>query len=161
MCLTSYRNYSKSCQRPLLAAVKGEEFFIKMSKIKIDLTSKIIQGEQTETIRQQAEGELREDGAVKRIFYEAEKVPVKMLVKEKELLIRRGTDHSNFSQMHFILGEKGQCKYVVEGRQLDLLSETKRLELKENAAGQQLEVEYDLFSGVDLIGSYAVSLIFA
>lgn len=161
MCLTSYRNYSKSCQRPLLAAVKGEEFFIKMSKIKIDLTSKITQSEQTETIRQQAEGELREDGAVKRIFYEAEKVPVKMLVKEKELLIRRGTDHSNFSQMHFILGEKGQCKYVVEGRQLDLLSETKRLELKENAAGQQLEVEYDLFSGVDLIGSYAVSLIFA
>lgn len=159
--MTSYRNYSKSCQRPLLAAVKGEEFFIKMSKIKIDLTSKIIQGEQTETIRQQAEGELREDGAVKRISYEAEKVPVKMLVKEQELLIRRGTDHSNFSQMHFILGEKGQCKYVVEGRQLDLLSETKRLELKENAAGQQLEVEYDLFSGVDLIGSYAVSLIFA
>ena len=147
--------------RPLLAAVKGEEFFIKMSKIKIDLTSKITHGEQTETIRQQAEGELREDGAVKRIFYEAEKVPVKMLVKEQELLIRRGTDHSNFSQMHFILGEKGQCKYVVEGRQLDLLSETKRLELKENAAGQQLEVEYDLFSGVDLIGSYAVSLIFA
>lgn len=132
-----------------------------MSKIKIDLTSKITQGEQTETIRQQAEGELREDGAVKRIFYEAEKVPVKMLVKEQELLIRRGTDHSNFSQMHFILGEKGQCKYVVEGRQLDLLSKTKRLELKENAAGQQLEVEYDLFSGVDLIGSYAVSLIFA
>lgn len=161
MCLISYRNYSKSCQRPLLAAVKGEEFFIKMSKIKIDLTSKITQGEQTETILQQAEGELREDGAVKRIFYEAEKVPVKMLVKEQELLIRRGTDHSNFSQMHFILGEKGQCKYVVEGRQLDLLSETKRLELKENAAGQQLEVEYDLFSGVDLIGSYAVSLIFA
>ena len=104
MCLISYRNYSKSCQRPLLAAVKGEEFFIKMSKIKIDLTSKITQGEQTETIRQQAEGELREDGAVKRIFYEAEKVPVKMLVKEQELLIRRGTDHSNFSQMHFILG---------------------------------------------------------
>lgn len=161
MCLTSYRNYSKSCQRPLLAAVKGEEFFIKMSKIKIDLMSKITQGEQTETIHQQAEGELREDGAVKRIFYEAEKVPVKMLVKEQELLIRRGTDHSNFSQMHFILGEKGQCKYVVEGRQLDLLSETKRLELKENAAGQQLEVEYDLFSGVDLIGRYAVSLIFA
>lgn len=161
MCLISYRNYSKSCQRPLLAAVKGEEFFIKMSKIKIDLTSKITQGEKTETISQQAEGELREDGAVKRIFYEAEKVPVKMLVKEQELLIRRGTDHSNFSQMHFILGEKGQCKYVVEGRQLDLLSETKRLELKENAAGQQLEVEYDLFSGVDLIGSYAVSLIFA
>lgn len=161
MCLISYRNYSKSCQRPLLAAAKGEEFFIKMSKIKIDLTSKITQGEQTETIRQRAEGELREDGAVKRIFYEAEKVPVKMLVKEQELLIRRGTDHSNFSQMHFILGEKGQCKYVVEGRQLDLLSETKRLELKENAAGQQLEVEYDLFSGVDLIGSYAVSLIFA
>lgn len=159
--MTSYRNYSKSCQRPLLAAVKGEEFFIKMSKIKIDLTSRITQGEQTETIRQQVEGELREDGAVKRIFYEAEKVPVKMLVKEQELLIRRGTDHSNFSQMHFILGEKGQCKYVVEGRQLDLLSETKRLELKENAAGQQLEVEYDLFSGVDLIGSYAVSLIFA
>lgn len=132
-----------------------------MSKIKIDLTSKITQVEQTETIRQQAEGELREDGAVKRIFYEAEKVPVKMLLKEQELLIRRGTDHSNFSQMHFVLGEKGQCKYVVEGRQLDLLSETKRLELKENAAGQQLEVEYDLFSGVDLIGSYAVSLIFA
>ncbi len=49
--------------------LKEKNFFIKMSKIKIDLTSKITQGEQTETIRQQAEGELREDGAVKRIFF--------------------------------------------------------------------------------------------
>ena len=130
-------------------------------KVKINLTSKITQADQTETIRQEADGELREDGAIKRIFYETENVPVKMLVKEQELLIRRGSDRANFSQMHFILGEKGQCKYVVQGRPMDLVSETKRLEFKEIAAGQQLEVEYDLFSGVDLIGSYAVSLIFA
>ena len=59
--MTSYRNYSKSCQRPLLAAVKGEEFFIKMSKIKIDLTSKITQGEQTETIRQALQSIQKDD----------------------------------------------------------------------------------------------------
>lgn len=132
----------------------------KMNKVKISLTSKITQAGETETIRQEAEGEYSDDGRNKWIFYETENVPVKMLVKEQELLIRRGTDHANFSQMQFVLGEKGTCKYVVEGRQLDLMSETKRLELKEIADGQQLEVEYDLFSGVDLIGSYAVSLIF-
>ena len=81
-------------------------------KVKINLTSKITQADQTETIRQEADGELREDGAIKRIFYETENVPVKMLVKEQELLIRRGSDRANFSQMHFILGEKGQCKYL-------------------------------------------------
>ena len=39
-------------------------------KVKINLTSKITQADQTETIRQEADGELREDGAIKRIFYE-------------------------------------------------------------------------------------------
>lgn len=132
-----------------------------MSKVHINLTSTITQEEQTEVVRQEADGEMRLDGEIKRISYESDSIPVKMMLREQDLFIHRGVDRANFSLMHFVLGEKGNCKYVVEGRQMDLISETKHLEFKEFDDHQQLQVEYDLFSGVNLIGSYSVTLIFA
>lgn len=88
-------------------------------------------------------------------------IPVKMLLKENELLIKRGVDENNYSFMRFVPGEKEACRYVVEGRQMDLTSAANLLEFETQEDGsQKLRIEYDLFSGLYLIGNYTVTLIF-
>ncbi|EFR61277.1 hypothetical protein LBJG_01704 [Lactobacillus jensenii 1153] len=59
------------------------------------------------------------------------------------------------------LGEKRGCKYVVNNRQMDLISETKFLKVTKYGGRVKVQVEYDLFSGLYLIGNYAVTLIFS
>lgn len=132
-----------------------------MTKINIDLTSTITQEQDSETFHKSAKGEMKQDGAITRISYlEDGTIPVKMLLKDNELLLRRGVDGRNYSFMRFVPGEKEACRYVVSGRQMDLISVTNLLEFEENEARQKLHVEYDLFSGLYLIGNYTVTLIF-
>lgn len=132
-----------------------------MTKINIDLTSTIKQENDEETFHQQIPGELEKENETIRISYEEEEnISVKMLLKDNELIIRRGTDANNHSLMRFKPGEKMSCRYLVEGRQMDLISVTNLLEFEENDGYQQLHVEYDLFSGLYLVGNYAVTLIF-
>ena len=125
-----------------------------LTAITIDLTSRITQDDETETFSRH--------GDVTRISYAEEgDIPVKMLLKENELLIRRGVDSNNYSLMKFIPGEKGNCRYVVEGRRMDMTSVTNLLEYQSQDDGsRKLRVEYDLFNGLYLIGNYAVTLIF-
>lgn len=132
-----------------------------LTAITIDLTSRITQDDETETFSRHAQGQLTEDGDVTRISYAEEgDIPVKMLLKENELLIRRGVDSNNYSMMKFVPGEKESCRYVVEGRQMDMVSVTNLLEYTEDEGSHKLRVEYDLFNGLYLIGNYAVTLIF-
>ncbi len=132
-----------------------------LTAITIDLTSRITQDDETETFSRHAQGQLTEDGDVTRISYAEEgDIPVKMLLKENELLIRRGVDSNNYSMMKFVPGEKESCRYVVEGRQIDMVSVTNLLEYTEDEGSHKLRVEYDLFNGLYLIGNYAVTLIF-
>lgn len=132
-----------------------------MTAITIDLTSRITQDDETETFSRHAQGQLTEEGDVTRISYAEEgDIPVKMLLKENELLIRRGVDSNNYSMMKFVPGEKESCRYVVEGRQMDMVSVTNLLEYTEDEGSHKLRVEYDLFNGLYLIGNYAVTLIF-
>lgn len=133
-----------------------------MAAITIKLTSKITQDNDTETFNREAHGTMNEKDGITRIAYaEENEIPVKMLLKDAELLIRRGVDENNYSFMKFVPGEKENCRYVVEGRQMDMVSVTNLLEYttKENGS-RQLRVEYDLFNGLYLIGNYAVTLIF-
>lgn len=133
-----------------------------VAAITIKLTSKITQDNDTETFNREAHGTMNEKDGITRIAYaEENEIPVKMLLKAAELLIRRGVDENNYSFMKFVPGEKENCRYVVEGRQMDMVSVTNLLEYttKENGS-RQLRVEYDLFNGLYLIGNYAVTLIF-
>ena len=111
-----------------------------VTDITINLTSKITQDNDTETFTRTAPGKMTEDG--------------------DKLLIRRGVDHNNYSFMKFVPGEKESCRYVVEGRQMDMVSVTNLLEYTEDEGSHKLRVEYDLFNGLYLIGNYAVTLIF-
>ncbi|QGV05087.1 DUF1934 domain-containing protein [Lactobacillus acetotolerans] len=133
-----------------------------MSKVKVNLTSTITQKKETETFKKSADGELKTIGDITRLSYlEDGVIPVKMLLKENELLIKRGVDENNYSFMRFVPGEKEACRYVVEGRQMDLTSAANLLEFETQEDGsQKLRIEYDLFSGLYLIGNYTVTLIF-
>lgn len=134
-----------------------------MTKIKVDLTSTIIQDDNSENFHQQAPGELTiQQGIIRVSYLEDEQIPVKMLIKGKEMIIRRGVDHSNYSQMRFVLGEKSACRYVVSGRQMDLTSVTNLFSARLDQSGKgKVRLEYDLFNGLYLVGNYAVTLIFA
>lgn len=133
-----------------------------VAAITINLTSKITQDNDTETFTRHARGTMTEkDGIIRIAYAEEQDIPVKMLLKEDELLIRRGVDQNNYSFMRFIPGEKGKCRYVVEGRQMDMVSVTNLLEYTAKEDGShQLRVEYDLFNGLYLISNYAFTLIF-
>ena len=133
-----------------------------VTAITINLTSKITQDNDTGTFTRNAPGTMTEKDGVTRIAYAEEgEIPVKMLLKDDELLIRRGVDQNNYSFMKFVPGEKESCRYVVEGRQMDMVSVTNLLEYEPQEDGSnKLRVEYDLFNGLYLIGNYAVTLIF-
>jgi uncharacterized beta-barrel protein YwiB (DUF1934 family) len=151
----TYINYSKDVSEVL----NGRDESV--TDITINLTSKITQDNDTETFTRTAPGNMTEDGDIIRISYAEEgAIPVKVLLKDDKLLIRRGVDHNNYSFMKFVPGEKESCRYVVEGRQMDMVSVTNLLEYTEDEGSHKLRVEYDLFNGLYLIGNYAVTLIF-
>ena len=133
-----------------------------MTKVKIDFTSKIIQGKDSETFKKKADGELIESAGNTRVFYlEDGKIPVKILIKEDNVIIRRGSDQNNYSQLHFIVGERKDCRYVAQGYQMDLQSTTEFIKFfPKNDGSRELQIEYNLYSGLYLIGNYAVTLIF-
>ena len=133
-----------------------------MTAITINLTSKITQENESETFTKQIPGKMTEENGITRISYdEEEAISVKMLLKEDELIIRRGADKNNYSFMKFVPCEKESCRYVVEGRQMDMVSVTNLLEyVTQEDGSHKLRVEYDLFNGLYLIGNYTVTLIF-
>ena len=133
-----------------------------MATTQIRFTSTITQDTEEETFEKEMPGEIKEDAGITRISYlEDGEIPVKMLFKDKELIMRRGVDKYNYSLMRFVPGEKEDCRYLVEGRQMDLSSVTNVLSFSTEKDGKRkLHVEYDLFSGLYLIGNYTVTLIF-
>ena len=132
------------------------------TKINIDLTNTITQEKDSETFHKNIDGEIKKDDKTIRVSYlEDGTIPVKMLLKDNELILRRGVDHQNYSLMRFVPGEKQACRYVVSDRQMDLTSVTNLLEYEpQNDGSEKLHIEYDLFSGLYLIGNYTVTLIF-
>ncbi|GAA2861351.1 DUF1934 domain-containing protein [Lactobacillus intestinalis] len=133
-----------------------------MEKVEIHLTSKITQEDETATFEKTMPGEFNEKDGIMRLSYlEDGQIPIKIMIKNNEMIMRRGVDSRNHSLMRFTPGEKEDCHYLVEGRQMDLTSVTNLLKVTKNGDEHKVSVEYDLFSGLYLIGNYAVTLIFA
>ncbi|KAI4308770.1 DUF1934 domain-containing protein [Lactobacillus intestinalis] len=133
-----------------------------MKKVEIHLTSKITQEDETATFEKTMPGEFSEKDGIMRLSYlEDGQIPIKIMIKNNEMIMRRGVDSRNHSLMRFTPGEKEDCHYLVEGRQMDLTSVTNLLKVTKNGNEHKVSVEYDLFSGLYLIGNYAVTLIFA
>ncbi len=133
-----------------------------MEKVEIHLTSKITQEDEMATFEKTMPGEFSEKDGIMRLSYlEDGQIPIKIMIKNNEMIMRRGVDSRNHSLMRFTPGEKEDCHYLVEGRQMDLTSVTNLLKVTKNGDEHKVSVEYDLFSGLYLIGNYAVTLIFA
>ncbi|KRL63319.1 DUF1934 domain-containing protein [Lactobacillus psittaci] len=133
-----------------------------MKEVKLKFKSTIKQENDSETFEKEAIAEVEELTSGFRIKYlEDQEIPVKMLIKDQKLIINRGFMPSNYSLLKLELGEKKNCKYVVNNRQMDLTSVTNRLQVTKIDEKTKIEVEYDLFSGLYLVGNYAVSLLFS
>ena len=133
-----------------------------MEKVAVLFTSKITQGNDSEVFEKKFDAKLDIKGSQIRLHYfEDEKTPVKMLIQNKEVIIFRGDKKDSYSVIHLILNEEGKCKYVVQGHKMDLTSKTKKLYLDmKDKIIKQLNVEYQLFNGLYLVGNYTVKLIF-
>lgn len=133
-----------------------------MTRVKINFTSKIVQEKESETFKKSGIGDIQKQGEITRISYlEDDVVPVKILIKQDDVIIKRGNDRDNYSQLHFVLGKEKECRYVAQGYQMDLKSTTNLLKFFSKKDGsRELRIEYDLFSGLYLVGNYTVTLIF-
>ena len=81
------------------------------------------------------------------------------LIKPNELVMQRGDIKGDHTLMKFEPGEKQKCKVMAAGKQMDLVSLTNKLDFSKISPGKmQLKVEYDLFSGLYLVGNYAIKI---
>lgn len=138
-----------------------------MTNIKVKLTSTITQEDQTETFTKVGIGTIEKVGEDSwRVKYDEENkggsVPVMLMIKPRELIMQRGKiEDNNYNMMKFEPGEKKNCRIIASSRVMDLTSITQKLdfsgEINEN---MQLKVEYELFSGLYLIGNYAIKIDF-
>lgn len=133
-----------------------------MSKVKIAFTSTIKQEKESETFQKFCFGDLVENNGITRVSYlEDGQISVKILIKNNDVIIRRDVSAQEYSQLHFSVGKQKDCRYVAQGYQMDLKSTTKLIKFFPKIDGsRELHIEYDLFSGLYLVGNYAVTLIF-
>lgn len=133
-----------------------------MTKVKVAFTSTIKQEKESETFRKSCLGNLVESNGITRVSYlEDGQIAVKILIKKNDVIIRRDVSAKEYSQLHFTVGEQKECRYVAQGYQMDLKSTTKLIKFFAKIDGsKELHIEYDLFSGLYLVGNYAVTLIF-
>ena len=133
-------------------------------EVDLKFKSTITQEQDSESFQKSAKAQVEELEDGWRLKYlEDDQIPVKILLKKQKqtLIINRGVVPSDYSLIKLELGEKRGCKYVVNNRQMDLISETKFLKVTKYGGRVKVQVEYDLFSGLYLIGNYAVTLIFS
>lgn len=135
-----------------------------MSKeVEIKITSEIHQEDDAAVFERDGLGSIERIGDDWRIKYDEKNkegdVEVKLLVKPHELVMQRGDIKGDHTLMKFEPGEKKKCKIMAAGKQMNLESLTNKLDFSEISPGKmQLKVEYDLFSGLYLVGNYAIKI---
>nr|WP_285816501.1 DUF1934 domain-containing protein [Lactobacillus taiwanensis] len=135
-----------------------------MSKeVEIKITSEIHQEDESAVFERDGLGSIERIGDDWRIKYDEKNkegdVEVKLLVKPHELVMQRGDIKGDHTLMKFEPGEKRKCKVIAAGKQMNLESLTNKLDFSEISPGKmQLKVEYDLFSGLYLVGNYAIKI---
>ena len=132
-------------------------------KVEIKITSEIHQEDDAAVFERDGLGTIERIGDDWRIKYDEKNkegdVEVKLLIKPNELVMQRGDAKGDHTLMKFETGEKRKCKVVASGKQMNLESLTNKLNFSEISPGKmQLKVEYDLFSGLYLVGNYAIKI---
>ncbi len=132
-------------------------------KVEIKITSEIHQEDESAVFERDGLGSIERIGDDWRIKYDEKNkegdVEVKLFVKPHELVMQRGDIKGDHTLMKFEPGEKRKCKVIAAGKQMNLESLTNKLDFSEISPGKmQLKVEYDLFSGLYLVGNYAIKI---
>lgn len=132
-------------------------------EVEIKITSEIHQEDDAAVFERDGLGSIERIGDDWRIKYDEKNkegdVEVKLLVKPHELVMQRGDIKGDHTLMKFEPGEKRKCKIMAAGKQMNLESLTNKLDFSEISPGKmQLKVEYDLFSGLYLVGNYAIKI---
>lgn len=132
-------------------------------EVEIKITSEIHQEDDSAVFEREGLGTLEKIGDDWRIKYDEKNkevdVEVKLLVKPNELVMQRGDIKGDHTLMKFEPGEKKKCKIMAAGKRMNLESLTNKLDFLEISPGKmQLKVEYDLFSGLYLVGNYAIKI---
>lgn len=132
-------------------------------EVEIKITSEIHQEDDSAVFERDGLGTIEKLDDGWRIKYNEKNkegdVEVKLLVKPNELVMQRGDIKGDHTLMKFEPGEKKKCKIMATGKQMNLVSLTNKLDFSKISPGKmQLKVEYDLFSGLYLIGNYALKI---
>lgn len=132
-------------------------------EVEIKITSEIHQEDNSAVFEREGLGSLERIGNNWRLKYNEKNkegdVEVKLLIKPNELVMQRGDIKGDHTLMKFEPGEKQKCKVMAAGKQMDLVSLTNKLDFSKISPGKmQLKVEYDLFSGLYLVGNYAIKI---
>lgn len=132
-------------------------------EVEIKITSEIHQEDDSAVFERDGLGTIEKLDDGWRIKYNEKNkegdVEVKLLVKPNELVMQRGDIKGDHTLMKFEPGEKKKCKIMAAGKQMNLVSLTNKLDFSKIFPGKmQLKVEYDLFSGLYLIGNYAIKI---
>ena len=132
-------------------------------EVEIKITSEIHQEDDSAVFERDGLGTIEKLDDGWRIKYNEKNkegdVEVKLLVKPNELVMQRGDIKGDHTLMKFEPGEKKKCKIMAAGKQMNLVSLTNKLDFSKIFPGKmQLKVEYDLFSGLYLVGNYAIKI---
>lgn len=138
----------------------------KTENIKVKLTSIITQEDSSETFSRTGSGKIEKVNDGFKVNYDEQSkegtTPVKLFIKAKELIMQRGEIANNdYTMMKFELGEKRNCRIIAASKIMDLTSITSKLDFSgEIQDKMQLILEYELFSGLYLIGNYTIKIDF-
>lgn len=132
-------------------------------EVEIKITSEIHQEDDSAVFERDGLGTIEKLDDGWRIKYNEKNkegdVEVKLLVKPNELVMQRGDIKGDHTLMKFEPGEKKKCEIMAAGKQMNLVSLTNKLDFSKISPGKmQLKVEYDLFSGLYLVGNYAIKI---
>ncbi|MDO4912681.1 MAG: DUF1934 family protein [Lactobacillus sp.] len=128
-----------------------------MRTSKYELISKITQENESETFSYSGECELeKSEHAIKVRYDESPDIHVEMMAKPDRILLKRSSDRHNYSLLRLNLDEKASCKVVAAGREMDLSSLCKKIDIGK----KHVYIEYNLYTGLYLVGNYEVTLQF-
>lgn len=124
--------------------------------VKVRLQSCQLDAEgQEQRTENQYEGTWYQQGPSDYLVYQEDGVQTTLKWDPREWrLFRRGADIQGWQV--FRLGESLESDISLQGSYLPLMTYTKRLTSTKTDVGQELQMEYSLFSGPDLIGNFTL-----
>lgn len=133
-----------------------------MTQVRIKLETKIVQEHGQENFLFEEDASLTAENNVQVLnYFENEQIPVELRFTDKRVELVRGVRPDNYSQMVFEDGNREKATYVVDQNLMDFEVQTNALTINliDETTGE-IFIDYDLYTGVSLVGNYIFKLQF-